>query len=106
MRPFRLQENLNKLSVLTPESLQQLVAMLHTHAFLGQNALQVMAYLEILVLALTSHTAQDNDKEVAWFRVRPRTQTPESCKYLRIRSACRSSLQFSSECFQGITRSI
>jgi hypothetical protein len=61
---------MNKLSVLTPESLQQLVAMLHTHAFLGQNALQVMAYLEILVLALTSHTHQENDKEVAWFRVR------------------------------------
>lgn len=61
------QEFTNRMSLLTLEYLQQLVALLHTHAPPKKNSLQVIGILDILTFALSSPPT-DNDAGRLWLR--------------------------------------
>lgn len=61
------QEFANRLSVLSAENLQQLVALLHTHSLANHNPLQTTSVLDVLMYAL-SYTPTDNDAGRLWLR--------------------------------------
>jgi DnaJ family protein C protein 13 len=61
------QEFANKLTVLSAENLQQLVAFLRTHSLAKNNSLQVVGLLDTFTLALTSQSV-DNEAGRMWLK--------------------------------------
>ncbi|CAM6026456.1 unnamed protein product [Sphagnum balticum] len=61
------QEFANRLTVLSAENLQQLVAFLRTHSLAKNNSLQVVGLLDTFTLALTSQSV-DNEAGRMWLK--------------------------------------